>query len=74
VCIPARQGLQTRLPRFVLTALWFRDPPNGLADPAKKKNKKNIITVIIIIIVNKFFKKNYYYRNFGQASLILLLI
>jgi hypothetical protein len=50
--------VQTRLPRFVLTALGFRDPPNGLADPAKKKNeKKNIITVIIIIIVNKFFKK-----------------
>jgi hypothetical protein len=34
--------VQTRLPRFVLTALGFRDPPNGLADPAKKKNEKKI--------------------------------
>jgi hypothetical protein len=45
----------------------------GSADLVEK-GKKNIITIIIIIIVvNDFFLKSFC-RNFGRASLILLLI
>jgi hypothetical protein len=46
----------------------------GSADLVEK-GKKNIITIIIIIIVvNDFFLKKSFCRNFGRASLILLLI
>jgi hypothetical protein len=68
--------VQTRSPRFVPTPLGFKDS-HGWIDRLcrEEKYKQNITTIIIIIvIVNNFFKKNYYCRNFGQTSLILLLI